>query len=130
MGPVHLTGETDMAKYILFLHDRIDAFEGLSHEEMMAVIKDYVAWTEKMRAEGRYLGGEKLMDEPGRVIGKSGDTVETLNGPFSETHEILGGYMVIEAADYDTASALAATCPHVNYGRIELREIHEFDRDA
>ncbi|WCL54299.1 YciI family protein [Gimibacter soli] len=112
-----------MAQFILFLHDRTDAFAGLSGDEMMAIIKDYMAWTEKMKAEGRYVGGQKLTDEPGRVMGTKGGSVEIHDGPFAEAHEILGGYMTIEAADYDEACALAKTCPHLKYGRIEVRMI-------
>ncbi len=114
-----------MANFMLVLHDRLDGFSTLSHDEMMAMIKEYTAWTEKMLAEGRFLGGEKLKDEPGRQImaGKSG--IETHVGPFTETGEMIGGYMTISANDYDEAVEIAKTCPHAKYGRIELREIDQ-----
>lgn len=114
-----------MAKYMLVLHDRLEDFSDLSHDDMMAMIKEYTAWTEKMRAEGRYVGGDKLKDEPGRQIMTGADGIETHAGPFTETGEMIGGYMTISAADYDEATEIAKTCPHAKYGRIELREIDQ-----
>jgi hypothetical protein len=47
-----------------------------------------------------------------------------LDGPFSETKEIIGGYFAIQAEDYDEAVSLAGECPHLDYGGlIELREV-------
>ncbi|WP_262692862.1 YciI family protein [Kordiimonas aestuarii] len=112
-----------MAQFMMLLHDKLDGFSALSHDEMMSVIKEYTAWTEKMIAEGRFLGGEKLKDEPGRNLLAGTDGIETHAGPFTETNEMIGGYMSIEAADYDEAVKIAKTCPHAKYGRIELREI-------
>jgi hypothetical protein len=114
-----------MAQFMLLLHDRLDGFADLSHDEMMAIIKEYTAWTEKMIAEGRFLGGEKLKDEPGRTLIAGANGVEVHTGPFTETNEMIGGYMSIEAADYDQAVEIAKTCPHAKYGRIELREIDQ-----
>ena len=42
-----------------------------------------------------------------------------------EAKEIVGGYFMVKAADYEEAVTLSKTCPHLRYGgRIELREIH------
>ena len=114
-----------MAHFMMLLHDKLDAFSQLSHDDMIAMIQEYTAWTEKMRAEGRFIGGEKLKDEPGRSLTSSGNDVEVHAGPFTETNELIGGFMTIEAADYDEATEIAKTCPHAKYGRIELREIDQ-----
>ena len=45
------------------------------------------------------------------------------DGPFTETHEVLGGYYIIEAADYDEAVKLTLDHPHLEYGgTIEVRQ--------
>lgn len=33
------------------------------------------------------------------------------DGPFTEVKELVGGYMIVEAADLDAAVAVAAACP-------------------
>ena len=48
--------------------------------------------------------------------------VSVVNGPYSEAKEVVAGFMVIRAADYEEAVALASDCPHVNCGRVEIRQ--------
>jgi hypothetical protein len=45
------------------------------------------------------------------------------DGPFAETKEQLGGYYLIEAADLDEATAIAARVPAARVGSIEVRPI-------
>ena len=54
-----------------------------------------------------------------------GENIIVTDGPYSETKELVGGYYVIEAADYAEAIEIAKTSPHLRFGgRIEVREIH------
>ncbi len=115
-----------MANFMLLLHDRDGQFDNTSDAEMMAIIKEYSAWSQKMRAAGRLVGGEKLTDEPGRNMRKDKGKLLVTDGPFAETKELLGGYFAIAAGDYAEACKLAEDCPHLKYGgRIEVRQIHE-----
>lgn len=51
-------------------------------------------------------------------------TVTVTDGPYSEAHEVLGGFFVIDALDYNEAVEIARTCPHLAEGqRIEVREV-------
>ena len=46
----------------------------------------------------------------------------TIDGPFTETKDVIGGYFMVEAPDYDAAVAVARTCPHMEFdGSIEVR---------
>ena len=113
-----------MPNYALFLHDPIDGFAAMSPEEMQHVIRKYVAWGDRLREAGLLKGGEKLADEPGRVIRAGNGQVRVTDGPYSETKEVLGGYYIVSAATYDEAVELARDCPHLEYGgTIEVREI-------
>ena len=47
------------------------------------------------------------------------------DGPFIETREQLGGFILIEAKDFDEAVALAATIPMARLGAIEVRPVKE-----
>ena len=48
---------------------------------------------------------------------------ETLDGPFAETKEQLGGYYLLDCADFDEAIAYAAKIPAAAFGSIEIRPI-------
>jgi hypothetical protein len=61
--------------------------------------------------------GAGLARDGGRVA--RGDRVT--DGPYAEK-DVVGGFLVIEAADYAEAERLAASCPiHAMGGAIEIR---------
>jgi hypothetical protein len=70
-------------------------------------------------------GGQKLMDGEGRVLQKQNGKLSVIDGPFAEAKEVLGGFFVIEAANYDEAVEAAKTCPHMEFGTIEVRQIEK-----
>lgn len=114
-----------MAEFMLLLHESPSDFAGLSPEEIQRVIGEYSAWRTLLEEDERLVGGNKLKDEGGRHLSRKGDKVQVVDGPFAEAKEIVGGYFLLKAADYEEAITLSESCPHLRYGgRIELREIH------
>ena len=115
-----------MPKYMLLLRETPSDFSNLSAEEMQQVIGEYVAWRRKIEAEGKYSGGEKLKDEGGRHVSMRNGKARVVDGPYAEAKEVMGGYFVINAADYDEAVETSKGCPHLKYGGwIEVREIEQ-----
>jgi hypothetical protein len=47
------------------------------------------------------------------------------DGPFAETREQLGGYMLIDAKDLDEAVSIAARVPGARMGTVEVRTVRE-----
>ena len=111
-----------MAKYLLMLRDH-GTYEGLSAEEMQKILGRYRDWSGKLRASGKIVGGEKLRDHQGRVMHRKGTNLAVTDGPFAEAKEIIGGFFVVDARDYDEAVSVAKGCPHLDFGTIEVREI-------
>ncbi len=108
-----------MPRYALVLRD--NGFPpGLSPTELQASLMRYKAWLEKV---GR-LGGEKLKDRNGKVMKRGSVT----DGPYVESKEVIGGFMIIEARDYDEAVRLCSDHPHLDIGSIEIREIENMTR--
>ena len=113
-----------MNKYALLLPHEPDRYAKLTQEELMDTLKDYMAWVERLTADGVYAGGYKLLDQPGKVLVANGDGATLHDGPFTEMAEVLGGIMVINAQDYDDAVRIARTNPHlVHNKRIEIRQV-------
>lgn len=111
-----------MESYLLLLHES-EEYADLSPEEMQATFARYRAWTQKLREAGRVLGSNKLEDGTGRVLrGKSGD-LRITDGPFTETKDVLGGYFLVTAENYEDAVDLCRDCPHLDFGAIEVRRI-------
>ncbi len=113
-----------MAQFMLLLHESPTDFSSFSPEEIQRVIGEYTAWRLRLEEEGKLAGGLKLKDEGGRELSLENDRVRVVDGPYAEAKEVLGGYFLIEAADYDEAVEISKGCPHLEYGsRIVLREV-------
>ena len=108
-----------MPQFVLLLHESEWHPESLSPDELQGLMGRYRAWFEKMRA----VGGSKLRDNEGRVLRRNGSGISVTDGPFAEAKEVLGGYMVVEAANYDEAVRLCQDSPHFELGSIEIRQI-------
>lgn len=107
-----------MPQFMLMLRDSGSFPQDISPEEIQAILGRYGEWSEKVRATG-----QKLFDGEGRVIVRKDGGVAATDGPYVESKEVVGGYFVIEADDYDTAARLTEDCPHLEFGSIEIRRI-------
>ena len=50
-------------------------------------------------------------------------TRHVVDGPFADTKEMLGGYVILDAADLDAALEWAARAPCVTAGSVEIRPV-------
>jgi hypothetical protein len=114
-----------MAKYVLLLREDHPGQFTPSPEEIQAMIVRYRAWSQKVAAAGKLEGGQKLTDEGGRHLRLDGGKLAVQDGPYAEAREVLGGFYIVQAADYDEAVALAGSCPHLDFGWIEVRQVDE-----
>lgn len=53
--------------------------------------------------------------------------VETMDGPFAETKERLGGFYLLECKDLDEAIEMAALIPSAAFGTVEVRPVMKID---
>ncbi len=115
-----------MANYMLLLYDSPTDFQDVSPAEMQRIIEKYRAWRDRLEEAGRLVGSDKLKDGEGRVVSSQNGKMRVLDGPYSETKEVVGGYFMVQAADYDDAVKLCEDCPHLEFGgTIEIREVDE-----
>jgi hypothetical protein len=112
-----------MAQYTLLLRDDGRAYASLSPSEMQATLARYGAWSDGLRKSGTLGPSNKLTDRAGRVMRRANGKVMVTDGPFAEGKEVLGGFFTIEADSYDKAIEIASSCPHVDFGSIEVREV-------
>jgi len=109
-----------MPQYMLLLYDDPSKWGKVSPEETQKAIEKYFAWTQKPFT----VLSKRLADDPGKVIRSDHGKPHTTDGPYSETKEVLGGFYLIEAADYDEAVKLALDHPHLEYGgTLEIRQL-------
>ncbi|HEY1284982.1 MAG TPA: YciI family protein [Solirubrobacterales bacterium] len=114
-------------KYLLLIHQgtsptpRNDGWETLTEDEKSRVYADYKALNE---TPGVSPGLQ--MEEPDAattVRVEDGKTLVT-DGPFAETKEAIGGYLIFEADDLDAAIELASRIPAARMGgAVEVRPV-------
>ncbi len=112
-----------MAMFLILPREAPEAFGGLSSDQLRRVLDKYATWGEQLREAGKILGGNKLRDGEGRVLRGRGGNIVVTDGPFGETDEIVGGYWLVEARDYDDVVQLSNDCPHLEFGSLEVRQV-------
>jgi hypothetical protein len=109
-----------MPQFMLLLYDNSSAWKDVSPEEMQKAIEKYREWATRPYT----LDSKRLAEDAGRVIRAENGKPRATDGPYSETKEVLGGFYLIEAADYNQAVQLALGHPHAEYGgTIEVRQL-------
>ena len=112
-----------MPNYLLLLHSEPDIFKEASPDEIQGIIQKYHSWKLRMQNAGVLVGGEKLQDGTGRLMRRTNGQTSVIDGPYTESKEVIGGLFQIRPDNYDKAVEAASDCPHLEYGTIEIREI-------
>lgn len=72
----------------------------------------------------KVVGGNVLAGkEAATTLRVRGGDRQVQDGPFADSKEALGGYMIFEVENMDEALELASTCPAAASGAVELRPI-------
>lgn len=111
-------------KYLLMIYEEEKAWNALSDAERGKIYGEYMQFSNEIKAEGKYVGGNPLKptSTATTVRVRNGKQMVT-DGPFAETKEQLGGYFLVEATDLDDAIKIAGRIPGVNMGSIEVRPV-------
>src|ERR1700682_3210621 len=87
-------------KYILLIHTDERAFAALSEAERQQIFGEYMQLTQQIRSSGHWLAGAPLhATSSAKSVRIRGGKPIVTDGPFAETREQLGGYVLIEAND-------------------------------
>jgi hypothetical protein len=105
-----------------------EALDDLPRPELDALAADALAYDDELRKGGhyRYSGALQSVETATTLRIRSGK-ISATDGPFAETKEHLGGFIVIEARDLNEAIRLASKIPPIRLGCIEVRPIQELE---
>ena len=113
-------------KYMLLICRDEQVWEKLSPTERKQIYHETLALSEELTARGQYLGGFPLSPSSSAtsVRVRDGKRLVT-DGPFAETREQLGGYMIVDVKNLDEAIEIAARTPLARTSTIEVRPVRE-----
>jgi hypothetical protein len=113
--------ETTTGEYMLLFRgphwDR-----GLSQQELQAAMDKVMAWFEGLNERGKIKGSQPLGAQGRMISGANGGLV--VDGPFAESKEAVGGYLLLRADDLNEAVEIARSMPTLKHGiSVEVRPI-------
>ncbi len=115
-------------KYMFLIYNDASRSPKFGTPEFDAMMGGFFAANEKMKADGVMLGGEGLQEtHTATSLRINGGKVETMDGPFAETRETLGGYYIVDVPDLDKALEYAALIPSAEFGTIEVRPLMDYN---
>src|SRR6266571_8163778 len=99
-------------------------YKELSHDEIQKVISQAKAWFDRLNAQGKIKGGQALARKGAIVSGKGSRLMS--DGPFAESKEAIGGYLLLDVETLEEAIAIAQSSPSLAYGSsVEVRPLAE-----
>jgi hypothetical protein len=113
-----------MAKFMFLQRGGSENRPEMTPEQLQAGMKAWMDWGKNGAEEGWLLDPGSPLSGGGAVV-KSDLTVT--DGPFAESKELVGGYIIVEAPDLAAACELAKqTIKLAGGGKIEVREFAAF----
>ncbi|HUB88042.1 MAG TPA: YciI family protein [Verrucomicrobiae bacterium] len=107
--------------YLLLLHVN-ESWRELGREELEKYVTQNHAWLEHLMTSGKAKGGQALARSGAIVSGKNGRSVT--DGPFAESKEVVGGYLLLNVETFEEAVAIAKGCPTLAHGgKVEVRPL-------
>lgn len=114
-------------KYLCLLYGNQEKSAGLSKEQYGALVERCKVHDAELQRTGAVKSVESLEWDVTTVRARDGKPTVT-DGPFVETRDVVGSFMVIEARDLNDAIRIASLHPAANMGEdlgwgIEIRPI-------
>jgi len=113
-------------KYLCLVFYDEKRHEALSEQEHQQLTDAALEYDQVLRNGGHFITANAL--EPVRAASTvriRNGKVSVTDGPFAETNEQIGGFILIEAKDLNEAIRLASGIPPIALGGIEIRPIKE-----
>lgn len=115
-------------QYMLLIYNDPAKEPAYGTPEFEAMMGGFFTANQRMKEDGVLRSGEGLKGtETATSLRIRGGKVETMDGPFAETREHLGGFYVIDVADLDAALTYAALIPAAAFGTVEVRPLMDYN---
>jgi hypothetical protein len=121
--------DSGLRHYLCLVYYDEKKLEALSRSELDALVGEPLAYDGVLRKSGHYIVSDALQSvQTATTVRIRNGKVSTTDGPFAETKEQLGGFILIEAKDLNDAIRVASKIPPARLGCIEVRPIMELEQ--
>ncbi len=113
-------------KYLCLVYLEEKQLDAMSKNGLDALIDESLAYDEVLRKSGHYLVSEALQPvETATTVRVRNGKLSITDGPFAETKEQLGGFILIDARDLNEAIQVASKIPPARLGSVQVWPILE-----
>ncbi len=113
-------------RYVCFVYEEAAEMAARSDAYEAEVTQEHLDYDQTMKAKGQYVFSDALQQPPAsKVVRKRDGRTLVTDGPFAETKEHIGGFIVIEAANIEEAIEIAAGIPSARFAAIEVRPVRD-----
>jgi hypothetical protein len=113
-------------RYLCLVYFEGSKLEALSPDERRTLNRDSLAYDRELERSGHFIAADALQSvDQAATVRVRGGTMSVTDGPFAETKEQLGGFILVEARDMNEAIRVAAGIPLAKLGSIEVRPIYK-----
>jgi hypothetical protein len=109
-------------KYLCLIYFEEAKLTALSDAEAAELTRVCAAYDDELRETGRYITSSPLAPvREAATVRVAAGKLSATDGPFAETKEQLGGFIMIEARDLNEAITIAGKIPVGWLGCVEVR---------
>ncbi|WP_299688695.1 YciI family protein [Hydrocarboniphaga sp.] len=109
--------------YLLLVQEKSEARRARSTENGRIAMDSMLAFAEGLRSRGILIASDSLKSDASGVRVEIRDGRRSLlDGPFTESKEIVGGFFLIDCDSREQALAIACECPAAAWATIEVRQ--------
>jgi len=114
----------NLMQFALLVYESPEAFATRSNNEINPYTSAWRAYYKALVEAGIYVGGDPLaVPETGTTVRLKEGKRRVQDGPFADTKEQLGGFIILELPSLDAALDWAARCPAASLGAVEVRPL-------
>ena len=115
-------------KFAILIYTDQALLDALPEGQFDAKMRDCLAHADELRQDGRLLDSQMLeRAATARSVRVRNGRQTIVDGPFTETKEMLAGFNLIEAEDMDEAVRIATEFPWTQTGCVEVRAVRDIE---
>jgi hypothetical protein len=113
-------------KFMLLIYVDDAMIDSLPTGQFDEMMRDCLSHADHLRDKGRLLESQMLQKAAtAKSVRIRNGRQTTIDGPFAESKEVLGGFNLIEAENMDEALRMAARFPWAQTGCVEVRPVQD-----
>ena len=115
-------------QFVVLIYNDPTLLDAVPQDEADAMMRGCFEHVDNLQRNGHRVESKMLAEaHTAKTMRIRNGRMTTMDGPFAEAKEVLGGFNVIEARDIDEAMEIASHFPWARTGCVEVRAVQDLD---